>query len=38
MISDEGIDKSESIVFNKQSGSKECVICHYWYFSDGFKY
>ena len=32
MISYERSDKSDSI-----EGSKECMICHY-YFSDGFKY
>ena len=36
MISYEKIDKSKGV--KKQSGSKECMICHYWYFSDGFKY
>ena len=36
MISYERIDKS--IDFDKSKGSKECMICHYWYFSDGFKY
>ena len=24
--------------FNKSEESKECMICHYWYFKDGFKY
>ena len=38
MISYERIDKSESIDFNKSQKSKECMICHYFYFSDGFKY
>ena len=38
MISYERIDKSDNIDFNKKSGSKECMICNYWYFSDGFKY
>ena len=33
------IDISERIVVNKRSASKECHICHYWYFWDiGFKY
>ena len=36
MISYERIDKSEEINFEKQGS--ECMICHYWYFSDGFKY
>ena len=38
MISYERIDKSEGIDFDKSKGSKECMICHYWYFSNGFKY
>ena len=33
------IDISEGIDINKTSASKECDICHYWYFKDiGFKY
>ena len=33
------IDISEGIDINKTSGSKECDICHYWYFKDiGFRY
>ena len=36
MISYEKINKSKGV--KKQSGSKECMICHYWYFSDRFKY
>ena len=32
-------DISEGIDVNKTSQSKECDICHYWYFRDvGFKY
>ena len=38
MISYERIDKSDNIDFNKSENSKECMICHYFYFSDGFKY
>ena len=38
MISYERIDKSEFIDFNKSQESKECTICHYWYFTDSFKY
>ena len=26
------IDVSEGINVNKKSASKECDICHYWYF------
>ena len=33
------IDISEGIDINKTSVSKECDICHYWYFKDiSFKY
>ena len=33
------IDASEGIDINKTSASKECDICHYWYFLDkGFKF
>ena len=33
------IDISEGIDINKTSESKECDICHYWYFKNiGFKY
>ena len=28
------IDISDSIDINKKSASKECDICHYWYFLD----
>ena len=33
------IDISEGIDVNKTNLSKQCDICHYWYFKDvGFKY
>ena len=33
------VDVSEGIDVNKISNSKECDICHYWYFLDkGFKF
>ena len=33
------IDISEGIDVNKTNSSKECNICHYWYFKDiGFNY
>ena len=33
------IEFSEGIDINKTSASKECDICHYWYFSyKGFKF
>ena len=34
MLKYDKIDISEGIDINKTSGSKECVICHYWYFLD----
>ena len=36
MISYEKFDKSKGV--KKESGSKKCMICHYLYFSDCFKY
>ena len=39
MLEYDKIDISEWIVFNKRNLSKECDICHCWYFKDiGFKY
>ena len=33
------IDVSEGIDINKTSASKECELCHYWFFKDvGFKF
>ena len=33
------IDVLEGININKTSASKECDICHYWYFKDvGYKF
>ena len=38
MLQYERIDVSEGIDTNKTGASKECVLCHYWYFKDvGFK-
>ena len=34
MIQYERIDISEGIDINKSNESKECMICHYWYFKD----
>ena len=34
MLEYDRIDISESIDTNKTSASKECNICHYWYFLD----
>ena len=34
MLGYDRIDISEGIDTNKTSSSKECNICHYWYFLD----
>ena len=34
MLEYEKIDISEGIDVNKSSNSKECSLCHYWYFID----
>ena len=39
MLEYDRIDISEGIDITKTNASKECDICHYWYFKDiGFKY
>ena len=39
MLQYERTDISEGIDFDKSDKSKECMICHYWYFKDiGYKY
>ena len=39
MLQYDRIDISEGIDVNKTNLSKECDICHYWYFKNiGFKY
>ena len=39
MLEQDRIDISEGVDFNKTNLSKECELCHYWYFKDiGFKY
>ena len=39
MLQYEKIDVSEGIDANKTSASKECELCHYWFFKDvGFKF
>ena len=39
MLEYDRTDISEEIDVNKTSASKECDICHYWYFKDtDFKY
>ena len=34
MLEYDRIDISEEIDINKTNASKECDICHYWYFLD----
>ena len=39
MLQHDRIDASEGIDTNKTDASKECIICHYWYFkSIGYKF
>ena len=39
MLRYQKIDVSEGIDLNKTSTSKECKLCHYWFFKDsGFKF
>ena len=39
MLECDRIDIAEGIDVNKTIASKQCDICHYWYFKDiGFKY
>ena len=39
MLEYDRIDVLEGIDVDKTNASKECNICHYWYFKDvGFKY
>ena len=39
MLEYDRIDISEGIDVGKTNKSKECIICHYWYFKDiGSKY
>ena len=39
MLRYQKIDISEGININKTSASKECELCHYWFFKDiGFKF
>ena len=32
------IDISRGVDLTKSNSSKECVICHYWFFNHGFKF
>ena len=34
MLQYQKIDVSEGIDINKTSASKECALCHYWFFKD----
>ena len=34
MLHNNKINASEGIDINKSNKSKECMICHYWYFLD----
>ena len=34
MLEYEKIDISDGIDVNKSDKSKECMLCHYWYFLD----
>ena len=39
MLQYDRIDVSEGIDINKTKKSKECMLCHYWYFKDaGYKF
>ena len=39
MLQYDRIDISKGIDINKTGLSKECIICHYWYFKDvGYKF
>ena len=39
MLQYEKVDISEGIDANKASASKQCELCHYWFFKDvGFKF
>ena len=39
MLQYDRVDISEGIDNNKSNQSKECIICHYWYFKDvGYKF
>ena len=39
MLRYQKIDISEGIDINKANASKECELCHYWFFKDiGFKF
>ena len=37
MLYYDGIDVSEGIDLAQSNNSKECMICHYWFFNHRFK-
>ena len=37
MLHDDRTDISEAIDLAKSNNSKECMICHYWFFNHGFE-
>ena len=38
MLHRDGIDLREGIDYTKNNNSKECIICHYWFFIHRFKF
>ena len=38
MLEHDRIDISKGIDINKTNKSKECMLCHYWYFLDKILY
>ena len=38
MLHYDRIDTSDGIDLAKSNNSKECMICHYWFFNHGFKF
>ena len=38
MLNYESVDVSEEIDPTKSNKNKECLICHYWLFNNGFKF
>ena len=38
MLCYDRIDVSEGIDLAKHNKSKECMICHYWFFNHGFTF
>ena len=35
---DENVFKDKELVLLKATTAKECIICNYWFFNDGFKF